>query len=220
MNLDIDIWNENENGLPDAAFTEDELTSGVQHIVRTGNPNATSSQSGKPYDDVHIDNKITDNSNAPAHFKTFAQALAWSKENPGKSFTRAANGIGFEAKHSRSVSDSRDRYSKPSEIKILSPELNKVLTKSGSLRGGAVIEPLDRRKWDAELSRLSVAQLSRLRSLLVLELEKNRSYLRDVYAQMQRSPKMRSVNYGQDLFEELQVVIKGAIMDIEKRTAR
>lgn len=39
-------WNDDEDddeGLPDAAFTEDELAAGVQHIMRTGDPNATSS---------------------------------------------------------------------------------------------------------------------------------------------------------------------------------
>jgi len=34
---------ENDSGLPDAAFTELELAAGVQHIARTGDPDATSS---------------------------------------------------------------------------------------------------------------------------------------------------------------------------------
>ena len=40
-------WDDDDDGLPDAAFTEDELDAGVQHIMRTGNPNATSSGRSK-----------------------------------------------------------------------------------------------------------------------------------------------------------------------------
>jgi hypothetical protein len=43
-------WDENDDddgGLPDAAFTELELAAGVQHIMRTGDPNATRSNSGR-----------------------------------------------------------------------------------------------------------------------------------------------------------------------------
>lgn len=39
----MNSWGDDDDGLPDAAFTEDELAAGVQHIMRTGNPNATSS---------------------------------------------------------------------------------------------------------------------------------------------------------------------------------
>jgi hypothetical protein len=37
------IWDDDDGGLPDGAFTEDELAAGVQHIMRTGDPDATSS---------------------------------------------------------------------------------------------------------------------------------------------------------------------------------
>ena len=102
---------DDDDGLPDAAFTEDELAAGVQHIMRTDNPDATSSgRRPIPWDEPAYDTEddqctqdaddvLSSRATAPLRFETFAQARAWSQANPGKVFTRAADGRGFESKH-------------------------------------------------------------------------------------------------------------------------
>lgn len=217
---------EDDDGLPDAAFTEDELAAGVQHIVRTGDPNATSSNRRSSPAHMHetwnaADDEFTDAPEEPTRFETFAQALAWSKANPGRSFARAADGWGFEPKpHRPARSDIDVRHARRCEIKALTPHLHEVLSRSGSGRYGVVMRPFYRGTWNAELDRLTLTQLRRLRLLLSLDLEDNRKYLRQLYAEMRRFPSMRGRDYGQDLFEKLQDVVKSAITDIEKRIAR
>jgi len=100
---------DDDGGLPDAAFTELELAAGVQHVVRTGDPNATSSgrrrysrtpdnsghecvHDGVSDDFVHVGDETT------LHFDTFEQAQTWARTRPGRTFTRASTGAGFEAK--------------------------------------------------------------------------------------------------------------------------
>lgn len=224
MNSGVDNWDDED--LPDAAFTENELTAGVQHVLRTGDPNATSSYHRKS-SHVHessdaVDDEFTDKPDEPTRFETFAVALDWAKANPGRSFSRVPSGRGFEPKPSRPTrrSTSEAQRVRCSEMKALAPHLHEVLTKSGSGSYGVVMRPLYRSTWSAELSRLDVAQLRRLRLLLVLDLEDNRTYLSQLYAEMRRFPSMRGGDYGQELFEKLQGVIKGAIADVEERVAR
>lgn len=95
-----------DDGLPDAAFTEDELAAGVQHIVRTGDPDATSSgrrpiPCDDPAHDIENDQRTHDaydllSSRAAAHlrFETFAQARAWSQANLGKQRIHGKNAEG------------------------------------------------------------------------------------------------------------------------------
>ena len=86
MNSD---WNDDDedDGLPDAAFTEDELAAGVQHMMRTGDSDAAFSMSGSlgTVENEHYDcAEDMDNvrqslrKTAPVRFQTFAQAQAWS----------------------------------------------------------------------------------------------------------------------------------------------
>lgn len=223
MNSGVENLDEDDDGLPDAAFTEDELAAGVQHIVRTGDPNALSRRGSsthmhEPWDAA--DDEFTDRPESPTRFDTFAEAVAWGTVNPGRTFTRAANGRGFEAKPHRPARSPIDvRHARRTEIKALVPHLHEVLSMSASGRYGVVMRPLYRGTWNAELDGLTLVQLRRLRLLLSIDLEDNQKYLRQLYAEMRRLPSMRRGDYGQDLFEELQKVVKSAITDIEKRIA-
>lgn len=106
----MSIWDDDvdDGGLPDAAFTELELAAGVQHVVRTGDPNATSSgrrrnsrtpdnsgnecvHDGVSDDLMHVGDQTT------RRFDTFEQAQTWARARPGRTFTRASTGVGFEA---------------------------------------------------------------------------------------------------------------------------
>jgi len=44
-------------------------------------------------DDLDYDNDF--NADSESYFKTFEEAMSWSKNNPGKTFTRSPNGKGF-----------------------------------------------------------------------------------------------------------------------------
>lgn len=135
MGSDLMHWEDDDDddpdGLPDAAFTEDELAAGVQHIVRTGNPNATSSgrnrvpwslesvESGIEAILVDADDALPSRSAASFCFESFAQARAWAQSNPGGVLTRAADGSGFEGKFAR-----RDQSVNPEQRKFSSAAAN------------------------------------------------------------------------------------------------
>jgi hypothetical protein len=100
---------ENDGGLPDAAFTELELAAGVQHIVRTGDPDATSSGCGRygrehgyVEDESGRENAAAgqDGADDPelSHFTTFEDARIWAQQSPSRVFSRSPNGSGFDAK--------------------------------------------------------------------------------------------------------------------------
>lgn len=232
-----------DDGLPDAAFTEDELAAGVQHIVRTGDPDATSSgRRPIPWDDpahdMEDDQRTHDaydvlSSRAAAHlrFETFAQARAWSQANPGKMFTRAADGCGFEAKPvlpvvraqgvnsvQQGINDDGDPYGqRMREIGALAPHLHYVLSHCPINRYRVILRPFDRRIWEGELSRLTTVQLSRLRLLLVVHLGDFREHLRGVYAEMRRFPSMKAGDYCEEETELLSEFTEKALKDIDKR---
>jgi len=236
-----------DDGLPNAAFTEDELAAGVQHIMRTGDPDATSSGRrpipwNEPDDDMDDDHRtqnppdVLSSRAAPLRFETFAQARAWSQANPGKVFTRAADGRGFEPKDVLPVppvvrpqvisSSQRDRDlygQRISEIKALVPHLEDVLSNSASKGSRVLIRPFDRHIWKDELSRLSAAQRSRLRVLVAVHLEDGRADLRYFDAEMRRSPGgikrglTRAGHYGDFLTEHLNEFMEEALKDIDQR---
>jgi hypothetical protein len=234
---------DDDEGLPDAAFTEDELAAGVQHIMRTGDPNATSSGRrpihwDEPAYDMEDDQRTQDahdvlssRAAAPLRFETFAQARAWSQANPGKVFTRAADGRGFESKHLlpappvfraqgvNSVQQGIEDYLQRSrEIKTLAPLLHDVLSHSASNSYSVRMRPFDRRIWEDELSRLNTAQLSRLRLLVAVHLKNARERLRQLYAEMRRFPRsMKAGDYGEELTELLNEFMEKALKDIDKR---
>lgn len=228
MDSGMDSWNdEGDDGLPDAAFTEDELAAGVQHIMRTGNPNATSSYSPKPPAWVHEPSDVEDDESVerpdePTRFESFAQALAWAQANPGRSFTRAVDGRGFEAKpvHS-SLGTTETRHLRRSEMKDLAPHLHEVLSNAGANGYGVVMRPFCRNTWERELGRLNITELKRLRVLIAPDLEESRAFLRQVYAVKRRFPRWgRDDIYMQVLFERLNKIRQGALADVDNRVAR
>ena len=237
-------WDDDDDdGLPDGAFTEDELAAGVQHIMRTGDPNATSSGRrpiswNDPDDDTDDDHRtqeahdlLSSRASAPLRFETYAQARAWSQANPGKVFTRAADGQGFESKHvlpmplvvrPQGVSSSqreRDLNSQRiNDIKALAPHLHDVLSNSASNGHHVHMRPFYRHIWEDELSRLNATQLSRLRLLVAVHLAKSRERLGQLYAATQRYPRMLDGgHYGVDLKEQLSEFMEESLKDIDQR---
>lgn len=233
----MNSWDDDDDdGLPDAAFTEDELAAGVQHIMRTGNPDATSSgRKPIPWDEPawdmddqrnqDVDDVLSSRASAPLRFETFAQARAWSQANPGKVFTRAADGHGFEfkpvlpAQRANSSQQELKNYSqRSSEIKALAPQLQDVLSKSSSNAHHITMRPFDRCIWEDELSRLNTAQLSRLRLLVAVHLAESREFLRQIDAAMRRFPRsMKAGDYGEDLKKLLHEFMEKALKDIDQR---
>lgn len=72
-----------DGGLPDAAFTEDELAAGVQHLARGD-------------DRSYFDDEYE--AQEPVTFVTFQKAIAWAKNNPGRAIIRSQDGSGFVIK--------------------------------------------------------------------------------------------------------------------------
>jgi hypothetical protein len=244
MDPETDNWDDNDDdGLPDAAFTEDELAAGVQHILRTGDPNATSSGSRpafsrhEPIDneprnaayecDEDVGEAMMSPITAALRFSTFAEARAWAQANPGVVIVRASDGHGFGVK-----SDSRKRSVNPAqreigsylqrsaEIKALVPHLYDVLSNSASSSYRVVMRPFYRRTWQAELQRLNAGQLARLRVLLAVHLEDSRNELRFIYAEIRRFPSMKAGQYGEALSERIHEVMEGALIDIDARLTK
>lgn len=235
MDSGLGSWDD-DDGLPDEAFTEDELAAGVQHIARTGNPNATSSGrrpvswSEKPDDDVGrecaegAEDALFDCNTGTLRFDTYAQARAWAQANPGRVFMRASDGQGYEAKLARNndrVNPTQrriDAYIKrTAEIKAMAPHLHEVLTKSASNSYRINMRPFYRTTWHAELSRLSTGQLKRLRLLIAAHLEGSREHQRLLYAEMRRFPSMKPGDYGEAVRERLIKLMEGVLVDIDTR---
>lgn len=238
------VWNDDDDhGLPDEAFTEDELAAGVQHIMRTGDPNATSSGRaswlvGTVVDEA--DDECAEDANdvlsshraVPLRFETFAQARAWSQANPGKVFTRAANGRGFEAKpawrsqsvtppENNSISPSMSSFQRTKEIKSMAPQLEDVLSKSKGSPYRVYMRPFYRSTWEGELRRLNIVQLSRLRLLVTIHLEKSRNFLSLAEGSVQIYRSMIPNHNGEPLKRALNEFMEEVIKDIDKHlTAR
>jgi hypothetical protein len=237
MGSGLNDWDD-DDGLPDAAFTEDELAAGVQHIMRTGDPDATSSGrrpvswSLEPVDDGDEEGDCAkdagdvpySSTSSTLRFETYDQARAWAKVNPGRVITRGSDDHGFEAKparHKQSVNPVQrgiDSYlNRRTEIKALAPHLHDVLTKSASNSSRLVMRPFYPSTWQAELNRLSGSQLKRLRLLVAIHLEDNRKDLRMLYAAMRQFQSMKAGQYGEALNEKLNEVMEGALADIDMR---
>jgi hypothetical protein len=218
------------DGLPDAAFTELELAAGVQHIVRTGDPNATSSGSRRnsyfsasdEWSDVEQQNDVTSQSTSNMRFATFAEAQSWAKENPGSTFTRATDGSGFESKvvknRFKPRQDDFDSYWKRTEsIKNLAPYLHNVLTKSASNSQRIVLQPFRQAVWQDELLRLDVAQLTILRHLLFSHLNDSKKRLNLIYKEMRRVRSMKPGHYGEALSEKLHKIMEEVLVFVDQR---
>ena len=227
---------EDDDGLPDAAFTEDELAAGVQHIMRTGDPNATFSglmPLSWLVDDENSESTQEANvipasaSGASLRFETFAQARGWAQANPGGAFKRATDGRGFEAKptlHNRSIDSAQPpvgSYSERwAEIESMTPHLHDVLTNSAGNHRIVSMRPFYRSTWEAELSRLNTAQLRRLRLVLAVDLDEGRKNLFGLTEEIKRNRRMKAGHYGEELLERIHEVIEGALKDIDRHLVK
>lgn len=88
---DDDDDDDDDHGLPDGAFTEDELAAGIQYLAR-------GIDRGYLDDDDLEDSRQT---REPSYFKTYQEATAWAKNNPGKAFTKSPDGNGYIVKVSK-----------------------------------------------------------------------------------------------------------------------
>lgn len=241
MGFVLDSLNDDEHddGLPDAAFTELELAAGVQHVMRTGNPNATSSGSSSgqwstrtTYDSDETgiedqDDAESSHCTTAMRFDTFALAQAWARGNPGSMFKRAADGCGFEGQTRTNplvnfTSVQVDAYQdRSSRIKALAPYLQNVLSYSASGPRGVRMQPFNRSTWQGELCRLSITELKHLRLLLVTHLAVSRNDLRLLHAAIRRYPKTMSPgDYGEDLSEKLHEIMEEVLAYIDTRLMR
>jgi hypothetical protein len=99
---------DDDQGLPDAAFTEDELAAGVQHLARGDSSHSNSSNQ----------------SSQTIVFQTFQEAKEWAKNNPGNTITRCQNQQGFMV-----VNNKIKKHSVTNESKYrLSPMLFELYT--------------------------------------------------------------------------------------------
>jgi hypothetical protein len=203
------MWDEDDEGLPDAAFTETELAAGVQHIMRTGDPSATSSnrrisanRDGDPFiaDSYEIQ---------PLRFETFAQARAWAQANPGGTFKRTGDGQAFEVKsipvRNTSTNDSSVStfFERTAEIREMVPHLENVLSQSAGNHRGVRMQPFDPQTWAAEFSQLSITQRERLRLVLSTHLSKSRADLTVLVSTISHTRGMKAGHYGEELSERL-----------------
>ena len=217
------MWDEEyDDGLPDAAFTETELAAGVQHIMRTGDPNATSS-----------DRRISGNSSGylfiagswdlqPLRFETFAQARAWAQANPGGAFKRTGDGQGFEVKSMPARNTSANDLSistffeRTAEIREMVPHLENVLSHSAGNHRGVRMQPFDPKTWAAELSQLTIVQRERLRLVLSTHLAKSRADLTLLVNTINHTRGMKAGHYGEELSERLHEFMKSVLADIDR----
>lgn len=81
----MSFYDDEDDDLPDGAFTEDELAAGIQYLAR-------GTDRGYLDDDDSEDFRPT---REPSYFRTFHEAVAWAKNNPGKTIIRAPDGKGF-----------------------------------------------------------------------------------------------------------------------------
>ncbi|WP_417667370.1 hypothetical protein [Pseudidiomarina sp.] len=169
-------------------------------------------------------------------FDSYTEAAAWAKANPGRVIRRAPDGCGFETKielrnnrlpsaesavHPPVKEDPiRATMKRYAEIKQLTPHLHDVLANSASNGSRLYMRPFYQDVWNAELSSLSHDQLLRLRLLLLALLEAKRQHLSNLYAAMSKSRKMRRGNYGEELFEVVNSIMEGVLVDIDKQLAR
>lgn len=226
------MWDENDDdGLPDAAFTEAELAAGVQHIMRTGDLNATSSdrrvsRGRSGYADIadtwDVQPLPSADSSVSLRFETFAQAQAWAQANPGRAFKRAADGQGFEVKSMPARYTSTDPFGIPTylerlvEIRQMVPHLSDVLNKSASNHRAVRMEPFYQQTWETELNQLTTAQLERLRLLISAEIDEDAAKLSQLTEAVKHNRNMKAGQYGEGLIWRLQEVREGALADIDR----
>ncbi len=232
---------EDHDGLPDAAFTQDELDAGVQHIMRSGRDNPSQSQSGGcPRDDDEACPRPQPSSSigfAP-HFSTFALAQSWAKANPGCSFSRAIDGSGFVGRPKASIGSAgsddsvSSRAETPTnhevgrrepgwidkELKQLSPYTRSILECWGNSRGYHFTHVFSELKFNAEITRLGETKCARLRYLLSEDLRWQLNLIEEFEKATRRNRRMMSGHHGEPEMRAVNERIRLALALIDVHT--
>ena len=208
-------WDE-DDGLPDAAFTKNELEAGVQHIMRSGRDGGRESQPQQMLPTLTA--QLNDN---VLHFATYPEAQTWAKTNPGSTFTRAVDGNGYEAKvrsptSTMSAKRSSAIQSQPydpqheiddsirlmRELRKLSPHMHDIWNKSGC-NSPRSVRPFLHMTFTAEIERLGPEERVRLRQLLCEKLQSTKKFLHKIEYAISRDRRMKPGNYCEDVNSRL-----------------
>lgn len=239
------MWNSNcddDDGLPDAAFTQDELDAGVQHIMRTGRADAGRSLYLSEEQEVESQEKpaFVQSAGSVLHFANYAEAQAWAKANPGNAFSRKADGCGFEARvrtvtstthASRPASTSRfqpislqqhlDEFIRFMEdLKVLSPHAHAIWTKSAGNSRTYTVHPFSNATFTAEIERLSCEKRAHLREMLAVHLQRGKKDLTDLQAEMRRDRRMKPGHYGEELSQKVNELNERALVVLDEYIGR
>lgn len=245
-----DSWGDEEDeddGLPDEAFTEDELAAGVQHIVRTGDPDATTSgrrRSAPVYDEEFRTLDAVDEQ-APhivktLRFETLDQAREWAKANPGEMFTRTSDGRGFEARLTLQTKNETNfnkifpksggidffRRQKPDEhrrrmmqIMGYAKPLYYVINYSGGNCNIVTMRRFDVNAWQACMNNLDAGKLKYVHFLVTEHLNHWRKTLQQLDPDPRSLSRVKSgiSSGGEELIKATNKVAEWALIDIENR---
>lgn len=225
------MTDEHDDGLPDEAFTEEELRAGVQHIMRSGGASRHTIEEDEDY--ASVSGGTSESHTQELRFNTFAEASAWAKDHPGKPFTRCPDGRGFLA--SASVGPPAPaRTSAPKkklfggrlyfpgahpiiqfleELRVLSPHLHHVWNDSRFNQWKTIVPPFSAQKFDADLSRLGREDIVRLKDLLDDHFEYEKKDLAWLLSEIRRDRRMKAGHYGEDL-KQILIEIEGQAIAI------
>lgn len=223
---------DDDDGLPDAAFTQGELDAGVQHIMRSKRADAFQiRRSTHNLDEDRRESLSTQLPSDTLKFATFAHAQAWAKANPGCVFSRATDGEGFVGKYkaeivtahrinsASSVQDSRsdwkrnldDQRQLEIELKQLLPYISNALHCWGNSNSVRFKQPFTDSAFIAEIGKISKGELKRVRDILVIELQNNLKELRTIESHIRNDRRMKAGNYGEFSFRAVNVRIQRAL---------
>ena len=107
----MSFYDDEDDDLPDGAFTENELAAGIQYLAR-------GTDRGYLDDDDLEDFRPT---REPSYFKTSQEATAWAKNNPGRAFTKSPDGNGYIVKGTLSGSTSKNIKEQKNKHSGISP---------------------------------------------------------------------------------------------------
>ncbi|WP_418319954.1 hypothetical protein [Piscinibacter sakaiensis] len=199
---------DDDDGLPDDAFTETELKAGVQHLMRSKPRHP--SQSPHANDDRQLSTG-SDQTLPQMRFTTFPEAVAWSQSHPGHAFTRSPDGQGFvlckpapARRRSRALRDAassvwnfdsdwvgvfggkeRDYWR---ELLAISPYLH------SALRDGNWVSPS---KFAPDIAKLTRGQTFFLASMLSAHLDNELLCLELIYEQGERGMRLKGTELAE-----------------------
>jgi hypothetical protein len=183
---------------------------------------------------------------AEQSFKTFAEARDWAQQHPGRSFTRAQNGVGFQsvAPRLRGSDSVAANSSKPNvgealpplfeyrrgsgvdwrgymdQLTPLSPQLDNILRRSSSNAYDCHVLPFSARQFELELRALSIAHVRRLADFLAMNIRRDERDLAQLVEEIRRDRRMRAGHYGEELAEALIELQKSVIPLLKTHLAR